>query len=260
MKKLMTLFWDIPKKEAQSIRAFMLLLFFTATAYYLLKKHSTESKQRVLLTIYPYEAPVYQRFHFDPNTLTEDSLALLGIPEKTMKSMINFRSKGGKFRTKEDLQKIYNFPPVLYDSLAPWIKIQTSPKPQQKIIAMDLNLADSTDLVTLKGIGKTFASRIIKYRTALGGFHSLDQLNEIYGLKPETIAQIRPYLKIKTPVSKIKINEVAELKHPYLRSYQAKAILAYRKQHGEFKDLDDLKNIDALDEETLANLLPYLQF
>lgn len=125
---------------------------------------------------------------------------------------------------------------------------------------MDLNLADSTDLVTLKGIGKTFASRIIKYRTALGGFHSLDQLNEIYGLKPETIAQIRPYLKIKTPVSKIKINEVAELKHPYLRSYQAKAILAYRKQHGEFKNLEDLKNIDALDEETLAKLLPYLQF
>lgn len=256
----MTLFWDIPKKEAQSIKAFMLLLLLTATAYYFLQKESGDSKQKVLLTIYPYKEPKYQRFHFDPNTLPEDSLALLGIPEKTIKSMTNFLSKGGRFRSKEDVQKIYNFPPLLYESLAPWIRIPTAPKPQQKVIAMDLNLADSTDLVTLKGIGKTFASRIIRYRTALGGFHSLEQLNEIYGLKPETIAQITPFLKIKAPVRKIKINEVEELKHPYLRSYQAKAILAYRNQHGDFKTYEELKNIDALDEETLAKLLPYLQF
>src|SRR5690606_25791766 len=124
--------------------------------------------------------------------------------------------------------------------------------------------ADSVTLQIVPGIGQSTASRIIKFRTSLGGLHSKNQLSEVYGLKPETIDAIWEYFDFSPGISnKIMINqvEIDELgKHPYFSYAEAKVLIAYRKQHGEFQSPDDLKQIKIFKEEWITKISPYLDF
>ena len=234
------------------------------------------------------EARVITLFTFDPNLANTDDLQKLGIAPWLAERIVNYRNKGGKFRNKEDLKKIYNFPIALYEKLAPYIVLSTSPiiqpnvnstkvelvteknlpttnvtKENFKPVSFDLNRADTNDLKKLKGIASKRAIRIIQEREKLGGFYSIEQVRNIWGLDSISVDELLKYGTVKNPqLRKIKINEVTleEFKHPYLRPYIAKAIIAYRQQHGNFSSRKDLENIKLLDEQTLNKLLPYLAF
>src|SRR5665647_1059817 len=52
-----------------------------------------------------------------------------------------------------------------------------------RVNRLDLNSADSLHLLEIPGIGPVFASRIIRYRTLLGGYYAVDQLREVYGMR-----------------------------------------------------------------------------
>ncbi|MBB6004916.1 helix-hairpin-helix domain-containing protein [Arcicella rosea] len=227
-------------------------------------------------------------FNFEPNLATADDLTKLGIPTWLSERIVKYRSKGGVFRKKEDLLKIYNFPNTLYQKLAPYIvlsntqsttkntvteqlvvipeKKSTAPnavKESFKVQVFDLNHADTNDLKKLKGVASKRAMRIVQEREKLGGFHSVEQVRYIWGLDSLSIDELLKYGRVNNPsIRKIKINEVTleEFKHPYLRPYIAKAIIAYRQQHGNFSSKKDLENIKLLDAQTLERLLPYLSF
>jgi len=218
-------------------------------------------------------------FYFDPNTISAGQWKRLGIKEKTINTIKNYLSKGGVFRRPEDLQKIYGLSQEQYNSLAPYIKIKTSvndyyPERLEKDNAInafrvsshasniDINTADSTAFISLPGIGTKLAARIITFRDKLGGFYSVDQISETYGLRDSVYQKIKPYLRCNDNiVKKININTVTkdELKtHPYIRWNIANAIIEYRNQHGSFISLDDLKKINALDIATLDKITHYL--
>ncbi len=132
----------------------------------------------------------------------------------------------------------------------------------KKIIALEVNTADSADLVSLPGIGPTLASRIIKYRAGLGGFITLNQLTEVYGFKEDLLFDLKERLTI-TPSSNaiFDINEV-DFKtlstHPYFKFSLSKAILNYRKQHGKFKRLEELKEIKIINDSIFERIAIYL--
>lgn len=224
-------------------------------------------------------------FNFDPNLATDDDLTKLGIPNWLSERIVKYRSKGGVFRKKEDLLKIYSFPNTLYQKLAPYIVLSNTQsvfknteieklvatnevksnvlKETFKVQVFDLNKADTNDLKKLKGIASKRAMRIVQEREKLGGFYSVEQVRYIWGLDSLSIDELLKYGRVNNPsIRKIKINEVTleELKHPYLRPYIAKAIIAYRQQHGNFSSKKDLENIKLLDAQTLERLLPYLSF
>jgi DNA uptake protein ComE-like DNA-binding protein len=116
-------------------------------------------------------------------------------------------------------------------------------------------------LVALPGLGDYSAAKIIAYRERLGGFLSLDQLLEIQGLKPETLEKVLPYLTLEQTVKRISINSVPYEKlkqHPYLTWNQANSIIKMRKQRGQFKDVEELKESVLIDDETYKKLLPYV--
>ena len=137
-------------------------------------------------------------------------------------------------------------------------------KPTKATILIDLNEADSLALTTVRGIGPSFASRIIKYRNRLGGFVSINQLKEVYGIDSIKYVQISPQLKIASSIIKqININTSTfdDLKNfPYLTYKQMNAIIAYRKQHGPLKDFETLQQIQLLDQVAWKRLKPYLSF
>lgn len=205
---------------------------------------------------------------FNPNEASVSDLQAHGMPAWLAQRIDNYRQKGGVFRKPEDLQRIYGFPPALYQALSPLIVLpqQTLQQPVKKntptFHVIDLNTADTTILMTLKGIGSKRSVRIVKYREWLGGFHSLEQLYEIYGLDSAVVNELKKQLTLAPHPSLklIHLNEctIDELKHPYLKPYLARAIINYRNTHGKFERIQDLLNIKSFDTNTFNRLLPYL--
>lgn len=129
-------------------------------------------------------------------------------------------------------------------------------------VMVELNSADSMDLVQLYNIGPAFAKRILKYRARLGGFVEKSQLWEVYGMDSVRYNDIAPYVSVNIDgIELIDINSasVDQLKrHPYLDYYQAKAIVRMREQAGLYSDICDLKKVAIIDNETYNKILPYL--
>lgn len=234
------------------------------------------------------KAKTYKHFNFDPNTATVAQLEALGLPKFIAERIEKYRSKGGKFRKKEDLAKIYGLYPETYERLEPYITLPSaeeestntlqaeiiaqpvvtekpvaiSPKKAEILAKFDLNTADTTQLKFIRGIGSGYARRIVKFRDILGGFANVDQVRETYGLPTETADELLKYSFVNGNLKKLKVNQlsIADLRHPYLKFAQARAIIAYREQHGNFKSLEDLKQIKILDDATIQKLEPYLEF
>ena len=123
-----------------------------------------------------------------------------------------------------------------------------------------LNTADTTVLKTVPGIGPYYARKVVEYGQRLGGYVSVDQLDEIEGFPLDA----KDYLVIEnaTPrhlnVNALTLNELR--KHPYLSFYQAKAITDYRRLHGPLKSLQDLRLSKDFPPEAIKRLEPYIEF
>ena len=153
------------------------------------------------------------------------------------------------------------------------IQIETYPKSAESVskpikernnryTAIDINNADLDGFVSLPGIGEKLGTRIINFRDKLGGFHSVTQVAETYGLPDSTYQKIQSLLLLQdSGIKKISINNATkdELKmHPYIKWKIANAIVEYRDQQGPFKSLEELKKIILLDNETFIKIKPYL--
>ncbi len=129
---------------------------------------------------------------------------------------------------------------------------------------INLNAADSVELLPLAGIGPVFAGRIIRYRNLLGGFTGIDQLYEVYGLKAETIKMINVHLIIDPmAVQKMNMDSISFsglLRHPYLNLEDVKALVSYRDFHGKIGSIQELKENEILPDSILERISPYLNF
>lgn len=215
----------------------------------------------------------FSAFSFNPNTADSATLLQLGFAPRVIKGMLNFRNKGGKFRKPEDLFKLYHIDSTHVQQLLPYVQLDTEEskypkstqmytKPEPQVV--EINTADSVTLVKLYGIGPRMASKIITYRSEVGGFFTVNQLAEIWGFDPLLIDELKGKITADaTQVRYLHINQVSyeELKkHPYLRFKQAAAIVNYRKQHGAFTTANELKNVIIIPDSTIRKLEPYLRF
>jgi len=211
-------------------------------------------------------------FNFDPNKAIQENLRTLGISASVSKRIIQYRAKGGIFRIKADLAKMYGLDSALYRKLIPYIDLPSqitlgndiTDKKETIVINYDLNLADSMDLQSVKGIGRVLAKRILKYRENLGGFVEQNQLSEVYGLDSLVLQEFeRFYVETTFEPQKVKVNRATEKEldqHPYLSIRDAKAIITYRTQHGNYGSIDDLMKIKTLKESVVKKVAPYLSF
>lgn len=208
-------------------------------------------------------------FPFNPNNLSEDLWKKIGLTDKQVKSIKNFEAKGGKFKTKEDFKKMYAISSDEYSILEPFITIpvDTAQKYSPKKVkfahqTVDLNSADSLELQKIPGIGEGLSRRIVTQRTKLGGFYSLNQLEEIYGIDSARFAKITPFLTLNTSkVEKININTAdikTLVKHPYLDLYMAKSIVVYRKKIIRYTSIAQIKQASLVYDELYEKLAPYL--
>ncbi len=228
----------------------------------------------------PYEKNYYAKkdkgelFYFDPNTLDEKGWQRLGVRDKTIATIKNYVSKGGKFYKPEDIGKIWGLPIEDAKRLIPFVQIQHNyannyaekklyEKPKYVASIIDINTADTTVLIALPGIGSKLSQRIISFREKLGGFYSIEQIGETYGLPDSTFQKLKPRFSINNPsLHQININtaSIDEMKiHPYLRYAVANAIVQYRMQHGSYVAVDDIKKIMLVTDDIFNKAAPYLK-
>ncbi|MEO9258412.1 MAG: helix-hairpin-helix domain-containing protein [Crocinitomicaceae bacterium] len=196
---------------------------------------------------------------FNPDTLTLNSWMKLGLSEKQATTLLNFKTYLGGIHSVEDLRKIFVLDSVQIASWEPFLVFSKKP-----FLVVELNSAQQEDLIKIKGVGPFISKQIIQYRTQLGGFISINQLKEVYGVKPETFEEVKDHLSIDEHlIRKININtiEASELsKQPYLNYNQANSIVEIRKQHGIYTKPKDLLQSKLLSQEDLVKLTPYLNF
>lgn len=237
-----------------------------------------EETQKSTTTI-PSTVPI-KLFKFNPNTVSKEELLQLGFKPSTADRLIKYRSKGAQFRKKEDLSLIYGLSKEKFYELKPYIQLDnqtntpiktasTSDIPKQKTIKkkptlnIDINQATVEEWALLYGIGPSLSNRIVKFRDKLGGFTSIEQVTEVYGLPDSTYQNIKNQLSFSPIFRQININKATndELKaHPYLKWNQAKVIVSYRNNHGNYSNIDDLRKVKILDDNLIQKLQPYLTF
>ncbi len=228
---------------------------------------------------------------FDPNMPSYSQLIKFGIPAGLAARWVKYIEKGGHFKSKVEVMKLYGMNDILYHEVEGHLTMAKSSFPNKpkidsirqsgkrfpmnsrkdtskyskfqggnNISMVELNKADSAQLEELPGIGPVLASRIIKYRRLLGGYYEVTQLKEIYGMSEELWLKFSPYLVADpSDLKKININflSLVELgKHPYIGFRQARKIVKRRDVSGKIKGNDELAIIFTSD--SLQHLLPYL--
>ena len=220
---------------------------------------------------------------FDPNTVDSVTLLHLGFKPWQAKNMLKYRAKGGRYRQKEDMKKLYGMTDSMYIALEPYICIQQDsiavdsaqvdtirldslPKWRsiKKDTILNLRTADTTELKLIRGIGSYRAKMIVRYREQLGGYARVEQILEARGMDKVVADSILPHFYIdsvvlnKMPVNKIR-PEVLH-RHPYLSFEQAKAIYEYRRRHIRIKSAEELKKIKGLSSTDIEKISIYLDF
>ena len=222
------------------------------------------------------ERTATEQFPFDPNTADSTQLLRLGLPPYLVRSINRYRAHGGVFHSKEDFARLHGLTAGDYRRLAPYIHIGSDYRLAAALVpAADtirrkvklaegehvvLNTADTTKLQLVPGIGPYYASRIVQHGQRLGGYVSVDQLDEIDDF-PQSAKQ---YFAIADPhpvlldVNHLSVKELR--RHPYINYHQAKAIDDYRRLNGPLKSLDELRLHRDFPAEAIERLRPYVTF
>ncbi len=197
---------------------------------------------------------------FNPNEVGEDELKRMGLKAKQIRGIMAFREHFRPFQKAKDLYEVYNLDSGLVKRLLPYAKVSNSDTLRfNKVI--DINSADSASLRSLPGIGPLTVNYFLDYRKALGGFHSLYQLEDLFFIDSLWIATNQSRIRVDSISPSLNINKasLADLKeHPYISYGLARNIVEFRERIGLFKSLDELVNIELVDDVLLRKLAPYL--
>jgi len=238
-------------------------------------------------------------FRFDPNTATLEDWIKMGFSERQAAVILKYRNKGGHFSRKEDFSRLYIVDEETYRIFEPYIAIHDSfqkesfnDNPTYKAgqegknnqtdngkhaynkfgnstiyrnvgIKVELNSADSMELLRINGVGPVFASRILKYRKKLGGFASSEQLTEVYGMDSIRFSGIADQIMVDTALIKeidVNTSSLTDLrKHPYMDYYSAKALIDKRVQLGGFRNLMEIQSALVGKPGLFRKLRPYIR-
>lgn len=209
-------------------------------------------------------------YPFNPNYFSEFKAYQLGVTMDVVKRIQMYRDDGNYMYSLQVFRKVTRLSDEEVTRIQPYLKFPTrkSYVAQVKKAApkkKELNSATVADLKSVYGIGDVFANRIINIRTRLGGYLVKDQLDDVWGLSPETKKRIWEHFKIDSipSVEKRNINEmtIADLsRNPYLSTSLASRIVAMRTQKDSLTSWSDLMEIQEIDSIKTARLSLYLSF
>ncbi len=245
--------------------------------------------------VYAEKEEAVESFPFDPNVADSTTLLRLGLSKWQVRSIYRYRAKHGRYSKPEDFMNVPHLTNEQWERLRPYIRISTEYQyvesavsveeerwqaqeaerreaeevhedsfPKQPKIAfgqtIDINLADTSQLKMIPGIGTKRAARIVAYRRQLGGFVKVEQAMEAIEL-PDSVLKymtVSPVEPTKINVNKLSVQQM--MKHPYLTFYQAEVIWEHRQNKGELQSIDELSHLKYFKATDLDRLRPYISF
>jgi DNA uptake protein ComE-like DNA-binding protein len=218
-------------------------------------------------------------YPFNPNFITDFKGHKLGMSVAEIDRLLDFRKTNKYVNSPEDFQKVTKISDSLLNTMTPYFKFpdwvthkkefkskyKFFEKKKEKIVILDINQATKEDLIKVYGIGPALSERILKLKDLLGGFVSMEQMNDVWGLSPEVIENLNKNFKVivSPKVKKVDINN-ASIKElmlfPYFKYALAKAIVTHRSMNGDFKNNADLTKINGFPNEKLNIISLYLYF
>ena len=240
----------------------------------------------------PYEPQKpHEVFPFDPNTADSTQLARLGLQHWQIRNIYRYRAAGGVYRKKEDFARLYGLTVKDYRRLEPYIRISSDYQPAATLVAhkphephethetheshethnpypkkidstqhIVLNTADTTELKRVPGIGSYYAKEIVRYGRWLGGYVSVEQLDEI----DQFPTSAKKYFVVTNPSpQRLNINSLSlqQLRrHPYINYFMAKTIVEHRRLHGRIENLQELSGYRDFTPQIIRRLEPYIAY
>lgn len=219
---------------------------------------------------------------FNPNFITDYKGYKLGMSVGEIDRLLTFRKENKYVNSAKEFQNVTKVSDSLLNRIAPFFKFpdwvnkskennnfkkysnQAFAK-KEKIVYIDMNQATKEDLIKIFGIGEAISLRILKQKETLGGFVSMEQMNDVWGLSPEVIENLNAHFKITMlpEFKKIEINNASlrELSQFYYFRYAlAKEIVTWRSMKGDFNNIEDLTKIKGFPVDKAKIIDLYLNF
>jgi competence protein ComEA len=276
-----------PKQERRAIIALCLLIalvFIAPRAYYILRPAPilapVDSTWIMQLGLYDetyidtlgFDADTASHTFaikpFDPNTITTREWIGMGLSERQAAVIEKYKAHGGHFWRPTDLAKIYVLDSMDKVRLIPFVRIADREETpflaplDMRHYQIEINTGDSAAFEALNGIGPVYAARIVRYRLALGGYCTVSQISEVWGLPDSTYRKIKSHLTVNSKLihrMNINLTDVETMRnHPYLRAGLAKKIAIYVKNNGAVETLESIKDIPAVTDSIYQRISPYL--
>lgn len=216
---------------------------------------------------------------FNPNTVDSLTFLQLGLPRWMVHNILKYRAKGGRFRKPQDFRKIYGMTDDRFALLLPYIDIPTVARDTVRIavmrdsthlpkypikytatIKLELNTVDTTELRKIPGVGSAIARMIVRYRQQLGGYYSVQQLEEIHLISSRLSKwfTVNPALIHRLNVNKVGLQRLNA--HPYINFYQAKTIVEHRRKRGTIRNFNQLAFYEEFTSADFDRMSHYITF
>jgi competence protein ComEA len=215
----------------------------------------------------------------DINNCTEQELIALGFHANIAKRFIKYRSSQQGFTSLDQIKKVFGLSEKFYIKIKDQLSMGPINRPDFKAIdsnisvhtkfkvkpsnsPININEANFYSLNQLVN-DSMIALKLLKYRSALGGFHDINQIKEVYQISDSSVQLIinKTFIEPSPTLKKLNLNLAEEWqlqKHPYISKKLSKLILAYRSSHA-FLNIEELKKIPTVDMNLYSKLSPYLQ-
>ena len=274
--------------ERHGLLLLVLLMFAVQLCYYFVDFSSAEpnpagkaqwlASQKQIDSIKLRRPQKPERYPFNPNFITDYKGYRLGMSVAEIDRLLKFRAQGKFVNSAKEFQLVTNVSDSLLAAISPdfkfpdWVAKKRKPetfhdfkKKETRLSPKDINAATKEDLMAIYGIGDALSDRILKQKELLGGFVSMAQMDDIWGLQPEVTDKLKAHFNVATipAVNKIKINEAPTsvlAKFPYFRYTLAKEIVTYRSMNGSISGIADLIKIKNFPIEKSEIIAVYLEF
>lgn len=222
---------------------------------------------------------VTKMYSFNPNFITDFRGYKLGMTVAEIDRLMAYRKLNKYVNSAEEFQKVTQVSDSLLQIISPYFKFPDWVKNKnanfksfenkslinkEVIKILDINLATKEDLMKIYGIGNGISERILNQKAAYGGFVSMEQMEEIWGLSPEVIENLKSHFKISIVpnVKKLNINNASVKELTYFHNFGyalAKEIVTYRTMKGDIM-IEDLTKIKDFPVDRIKIIALYLDF
>ncbi|HEX8018189.1 MAG TPA: helix-hairpin-helix domain-containing protein, partial [Flavobacterium sp.] len=266
-----------------------LQLFYFFSDFSQTEKNSPEKEQWLALQSEVDSLKTIQKnnkpkvYFFNPNFISDYKGYKLGMSIQEIDRLFAFRKENKYVNSAKEFQEVTKISDSLLNAISPyfkfpnWVKNKKTAKTydneyvhesfskKEKFTILDINQANQDDFMKINGIGEALSLRILKQKESLEAFVSMEQINDVWGLSPEIVLELKKHFRVssfpkikKIPVNDASLKELSQF--PYFRYTLAKQIVTYRSMNGNIKNIEDLINIKGFPVEKANIIGLYLEF